>query len=274
MEVVRHPVMDDDIVSTSREKLERFIRELHRLTTYVKTLEFYFLSALLTPNRRNYADIQSLQEGNLIPESERLAVMGLPINKTTLPEDIKRKMQNILVEDILTTDNIDQVNIMKKLIILEKVIYKSIMNKETKYYKPDNIASINSYSKNPYEVNGIVAAMIYNALRGDDMPAINLEERNKIIKIKINVNKNSAERIKDKYPDVYEKLMVLFDDPNLGKKVKIIALPVDVEVPDWILEFVDYNSIINDNLKNFPLESIGLRRFDNDSVNYSNIINL
>ena len=106
------------------------------------------------------------------------------------------------------------------------------------------------------------------------MPAINLEERNKIIKIKINVNKNSAERIKDKYPDVYEKLMGLFDDPNLGKKVKIIALPVDVEVPDWILEFVDYNSIINDNLKNFPLESIGLRRFDNDSVNYSNIINL
>ena len=236
--------------------------------------EFYFLSALLTPHRRNYADIQSLQEGNSIPESERLAVMGLPINKTTLPEDIKEKMQNILVEDILTADNIDQVKIMKKLIILEKEIFNSIMNKETIYYKPDNIASINSYSKNPYEVNGIVAAMIYNALRDEDMPAINLEERNKIIKIKINVDKNSAERIKDKYPEVYEKLMALFDDPNLGKKVKIIALPVDVEVPDWILEFVDYNSIINDNLKNFPLESIGLRRFDNDSVNYSNIINL
>lgn len=217
---------------------------------------------------------RNVQEGNLIPESERLAVMGLPINKTTLPEDIKRRMQNILVEDILTADNIDQVKIMKKLIILEKEIFNSIMNKETIYYKPDNIASINSYSKNPYEVNGIVAAMIYNALRDEDMPAINLEERNKIIKIKINVDKNSAERIKDKYPEVYEKLMALFDDPNLGKKVKIIALPVDVEVPDWILEFVDYNSIINDNLKNFPLESIGLRRFDNDSVNYSNIINL
>ena len=58
--MVRHPVMDDDIVSTSREILEKFIIELHRLTTYVKALEFYFLSALLTPNRRNYADIQSL----------------------------------------------------------------------------------------------------------------------------------------------------------------------------------------------------------------------
>jgi DNA gyrase subunit B len=31
-------IMDDDIVSTSRENLEKFIRELHRLTTYVKIL--------------------------------------------------------------------------------------------------------------------------------------------------------------------------------------------------------------------------------------------
>ena len=32
-------VFDKDIVSTSREILEKFIRELHRLTTYVKVLK-------------------------------------------------------------------------------------------------------------------------------------------------------------------------------------------------------------------------------------------
>ena len=240
----------------------------------MKILEFYFLSALLTPNRRNYSDLQLLQEGNLIPESERLAVMGMPINKSTLPEDIKSEMQDILVEDILSVDNIDQVAIMKKLVILEKKIYDSIMAKETKYYKPDNIAAVSSYDKNPLEINGVVAAMIYNELRDDDMPALNLEERNKIIKVKINVDKNSALRIKDKYPETYEKLIALLDSPTLGKKVKIIGFPVDAEIPDWVLEFVDYTTIINDNLKNFPLESIGLRRFSNDNVNYSNIISL
>ena len=236
--------------------------------------EFYFLSALLTPSRRNYADVQAVQEGNIIPEDERLAIMGLPINKTTLPEEIKSKLQNILLEDVLTADKIDQVNIMKKLIIVEKEIFNSIMKGETKYYKPDNIASINSYKKNPLEVNGIVAAMIYNELRYEDMPAINLEERNKIIKVKIKVDKKSAIRIKDKYPDIYEKLMKLFDHPNLGKKVNTIGFPIDVKIPEWVLEFVDTTSIINDNLKNFPLESIGLKRFDNDNVNYSNIISL
>ena len=39
MEVEKQSLLIDDIVSTSREKLEKFIRELHRLTTYVKTLE-------------------------------------------------------------------------------------------------------------------------------------------------------------------------------------------------------------------------------------------
>ena len=103
---------------------------------------------------------------------------------------------------------------------------------------------------------------------------INLEERNKIIKIKINVDKKNAYRIKDKYPQEYNKLIALLNHPTLGAKVNTIALPVDVPVPDWVLEFVDIQSIVSDSLKNFPLESIGLKRLDNDSANYTNIIQL
>lgn len=236
--------------------------------------EFYFLRALLTNNRRNYADIQCLQEGNIVPENNRLAIMGLPINKSTLSEEIKSKLQHILYEDVLTADKIDQINVMKKLILLEKEIYRSIMNKETKYYKPDNIAPINSYNKDPLSVNGILAATIYNKMKNDDMPAINLEERNKIIKIKIDVDKKNIIKIKDAYPEEYEKLLSLLNDPLLGSKVTVLGLPLDTQVPDWVLTFVDFNTIINDQLKNFPLDSIGLKRLNNDSVNVSNIIQL
>lgn len=235
--------------------------------------EFYFTRALLTNNRRNYADLQLIQEGNIIPEGERMAIMGLPINKTTLSEDVKQKMQEILYEEILAADHIDQIRVIKKLAILEKQIYDSIMNKETKYYKPDNIAAINSYEA-PLSVNGIVAAMVYNEMRNENMPAINLEERNKIIKIKLNLNKKNVDNIKDTYPDEHAKLVALLNHPTLGAKVNTLALPVDVPVPDWVLAFVDTQAIISDSLKNFPLESIGLNRLDNDSVNYSNIIQL
>jgi hypothetical protein len=236
--------------------------------------EFLFQRILLTRHRRNYANIQKLQEGNIVPESASMAIMGMPINKSTLSDTIKSKLQKVLYEDILTADKVDQVKIMKKLMLLEKEIYNSIMNKETLYYKPDNIAAMNTYSKDPYQVNGIIAALIYNRMRDEDMPAINLEERNKIIKIKIDVDRKKVEKIKDDYPDKYEKFMELFNDPKLGKKVNTMALPVDTKVPDWILPFVDFNTIINDQLKNFPLESIGLTKLENDNVNVSNIISL
>ena len=202
-----------------------------------------------------------------------MAIMGLPINKTTLSEDVKQKMQEILYEEILAADHIDQIRVIKKLAILEKQIYDSIMNKETKYYKPDNIAAINSYEA-PLSVNGIVAAMVYNEMRNENMPAINLEERNKIIKIKLNLSKKNVDNIKDAYPEEHAKLVALLNHPTLGAKVNTLALPVDVPVPDWVLAFVDTQAIISDSLKNFPLESIGLNRLDNDSVNYSNIIKL
>lgn len=238
--------------------------------------EFYFPIILLTDNIRNYADVQTIQEGRLIPDSQstRLAVMGLPINKSTLPDRIRTRLQDILYEDIMTAGNINQVVIMKHLILLEKEIIANIMAKKTDYYKPDNIAAMRSYEKNPMSVNGIAASVVYNELRTEDMPAINLEERNKIYKVKTNINRNNVGKIREKYPEIYNKLMRLLDDPILSGKLGTIAFPAGSEVPDWILEFVDVATIVNDNLKNFPLESVGLRRLGNDAVNYSNVITL
>lgn len=260
-----------------------YLREYTKLTgSYVEGVpcrmimknEFLFSRCLLTDNKRNYADVQLLQEGNIIPEGNRLAIMGLPINKSTLSDDIKKKLQDILYEDVLTADIVDQVNVMKQLVFVEKEIYNSIMRGETRYFKPDNIAAISSYAKNPLAVNGIVASMVYNELRTEGMPAINLDERNKIFKVKVNINRNNVGAIKESYPEVYGKLLSLMDHPTLGAKLNTIAFPMDSEVPKWVLEFVDFATIINDNLKNFPLDSIGLKRLDNDNINYSNIIQL
>lgn len=237
--------------------------------------EFLFKRLLLTPKKKNYVSLQLLQEGNIIPDNQkaRLGVSGLPINKSTLPDMIKSQFQSILYEDVLNSENIDQIKILKKLVIIEKQIVNSIMNKETTYYKPDNIGSLSSY-EDPTRINGIMASMIYNEIRTSDMPAINLDERNKIFKVKTKINRNNVEKIKDTYPEVYEKLIRLLNHPKLSSKLETIAFPIDSKVPDWILEFVDINTIVNDNLKNFPLDSIGLKRLDNDSVNYSNIVKL
>jgi hypothetical protein len=141
------------------------------------------------------------------------------------------------------------------------------------YYKPSNIGAKNTYD-NPLGKDGIVSSLIYNELRDPDMPYINLDERNRVTIVKLSVDKKSAVKIKDTYPEVYEKLMALFDHPTLGNKIKYIAIPPDTELPKWVLQFVDFKKIINDNLKNFPVESCGLLRLGHDTVNYSNIIKM
>jgi hypothetical protein len=55
-------------------------------------------------------------------------------------------------------------------------------------------------------------------------------------------------------------------------EINAVALPLSEPVPKWIIDYIDYTSIINDNLKNFPLDSIGLYRFEKDAINYSNIL--
>lgn len=235
--------------------------------------EFLFSRVLLTQNKKNYASITLVQEGNVVPENARLGISGLPINKSVLSEPVKKRLQNILYEEVLTSSKIDQIKIIKQLAVFEKEIFNNIMSGKTDYFKPDNVSSINSY-ENPMSINGIKAIMIYNAMKSDDMPAINLEERNKIIKISISVDKNKAERIHDKFPEEYAKLIKLLEHPTLGKSINTIALPLDTPVPEWIMEFIDIQGIASDNIKNFPLDSIGVSRMGNDSVNYTNIIKL
>ena len=54
--------------------------------------------------------------------------------------------------------------------------------------------------------------------------------------------------------------------------IDAISIPKDTQIPDWLKEFIDYDSIVEDNIKGFPYESIGIQRLDKNHVTYTNII--
>ena len=195
----------------------------------------------------------------------------------------RKQLKELLLEEILDTVNINQIDILKRMAVLEKGIYESLRKGSKEYYKPVTVKPISSY-ENPMRIQGIKGAVVWNIIKGQYDEAINLEERNALDIVKVNITPSTVEKIKDNYPVEYAKLISIIgtkEQPASKEyaefykgSITSIAIPKDAKIPVWLLELIDYTTIINDNLCNFPLESIGIQRLGKDKVNYTNMINL
>ena len=234
--------------------------------------EFLFRRLLLTDAKKHYASKQELQEGNVVPEEESLDVKGMEaFAKSTVAKDTKTRLKKILYEDILNTPVIDQANIIRKIAMVEREIYLSIQNGEKKFYKPAKVKSLSAY-EDPMRIQGIKASIAYNELHEPGTEALDLTARNSIDIIKVDLNLKNANTIENEFPGVYERAMKLLKENQYYKNgIDSIGLPLNEPVPAWILPFVRYAEIINDNVAKFPLESVGIRR-GNQHNNSTNII--
>ena len=244
--------------------------------------EFYMSRIMLTAVKKNYASLQVLQEGNYL--GGVLDVKGIPcLTKSSTSKDTQKALRKILLEDILT-GKVDQLKLIKDIAILEKTIYNDLKSGSKRYYKPAIIKSIDNYD-DPLRIQGIKAAMAWNHIRSG-LPGFDLKERNAIDIIKVSIDKNSVEKIREQYPEQYDRLCEMLDpycnktieEASIGAvfkgKLENIAVPKDTPIPEWLIPFIDYDTIIQDNLSNFPIESVGLGSFGNKKTNYSNVVKL
>ena len=166
---------------------------------------------------------------------------------------------------------------MEKIAIFEKDIMKSLQSGSKEYFKPARIKALESYA-DPMRIQGIKAAVIWNKIKDPALEEINLDAINTISIAKVKIDASNVDIIKDEYPDAYERIVGLLSDQSFfGKNkpiIECVGLPTDVETPKWLMGFIDYNGIINDNVGNFPFESIDINRMEVGNVNYSTIMKL
>lgn len=246
--------------------------------------EFYMSRIMLTRVKKNYASLQILQEGNYLG-SGVLDAKGIEcLTKSSISRDTQKALKKILLEDILTGDEIDQVKLIKDIAILEKTIYNDLKSGSKKYYKPVTVKSMDNYNE-PLKIQGIKGAMAWNYIKGD-LPGFDLSDRNSLDIVRVHTGKASLEKIREDYPEYYQRISELVD-PNCenmieGRKVKdvfkgkleAIALPKDLNVPEWVKALINYEEIINNNLSGFPLKSVGIGQFSTKKANYSNVVRL
>lgn len=212
-----------------------------------------------------------LQEGNVIPEEKSLDIKGMEaFVKSTSNPAVQERLKKILYEDILNSESIDPIQVLRDIAKVEKEIFDSIANGEKKYYKPAKVKSLSAY-ENPMRIQGIVASYAYNQLHEPGTEALDLNARNSVDIIKVEITKKNIDKIQESHPYVYERAAELMKTEEFSDGIGAIALPLNEPVPSWVLPFIEYKEIINDNLSGFPIESIGLYR-GNDNNNSTNII--
>ena len=230
--------------------------------------EFLFKSMFITNGKKNYADLQVLQEGNIIPEDKQLDVKGMPISKVGIPES---RLMDILEYDILRESFVDQVDLIRKFVVLEKDIIKSLKAKSKEYHKPARLAPMASY-KAPMSQQGIKASYAYNAIKSNEEEGIDLEDRNTVLIIKTKINTKNYNIIENEFPEHTLRLAKLLNTPEYKGNITSIAIPTNIDIPSWIIPFIDYNTIVQDNLRSFPLKELGISKLESKNVTHSNIV--
>ena len=226
----------------------------------------------MTNAKKHYASKQELQEGNIVPQEKSLDVKGMDaFVKSSSNEAIRARLKKILFEDILDSEYIDQIQVLRDIAKVEKDIYDSINRGEKIFFKPVKVKSLSSY-ENPMRIQGIVASVAYNALHQAGTEALDLSIRNSIDVVKVDMSPKNIDRIRETFPDVYEKAVALFNSEKyFATGISSIAIPLNEPVPGWVLPFIEYAEIINNNISGFPIESIGLFR-GADRNNSTNMI--
>lgn len=245
-----------------------------RKSFFILKNEFQLKRIYITEGKKNYCAYQERQESSIIPKEKALAITGLAVKKAGTADSTKAKLQKILLEQILDRQgNISQIEIVKQLAILEKQIIQSIHDGSKEYFKPERIKAMGAYD-NPLRESGVKAALVYNELRTNGMVPIDLDTRNSILNIKIDINKKNVDELQDKYPEIYEKITKLMEKKEFSKGITGIAIMPDMDVPEWVKDYIDYATIVNDNIRPFPLSALNISRFDIDEVNFTNVLAL
>lgn len=222
--------------------------------------EYLFTRLILSSVKKRYLSSIALREGKEI-KPEKIQVTGHDFVKSNTREDTKKYFTKIVAEKMLSTKEINISDILRDLESFENIIRESLMKGEKNFLIPISVKELAAY-KDPFREQGIRSIIAWNYL----YPAntINLPEKVDMVKVKLETEKE-LERLKyidQKYYEIIKKNIFGNKNSKVAEKgVQVIAIPRIVpRIPEWLMEFIDYETIINDNLSRFysVLESLGV----------------
>lgn len=225
--------------------------------------EFMFRRFFLMTKKKRYAASIALREGNIMIPF-KLEIKGMDFIKAGVTDDVTKKFTKMLEEHILYSDNLELHELMKELKQFENEIYHDLKIGGTRFLKPQMYKAEEAYKAIKDEHGKVVGSKAWSlpVFRGSavwnelypDKKIYSLD-RVKIIKLTV-TGVQDLDKIKDKYPKEYNMIInkvYMSENPEIKKAgMKVICIPNSVkQIPDWILDLIDYDVIISDVISSF-----------------------
>lgn len=232
--------------------------------------EFMFRRFFLMKTKKRYAASIVLREGNIIipfkPE-----IKGLDFIKAGVTEDVTKKFQKMLEDHILFSDKLELHEMMKELKAFEDEIYHDLRSGGTRFLKPQMYKAEGAYKKIVDSEGRVVGSKAWSlpVFRGAAVwnelypkQKINSLDRVKLIKLTC-TGLSDLEPVKRKFPEEYNQIVAKIfmsnkrDIQSCG--LRVIAIPTGMkQIPEWIIDLIDYDLIISDVISSFRsvLESL------------------
>ena len=235
--------------------------------------EFYNEIVIVTYAMKSYIALQLRQEKDVF-ETPVLDVKGVNFFKSTSSENTTKFIyQDVLMDQLLRPKDgqIKLDRVWKTIYNYQQDMVEKIKSGDMGYLKRSiKVKTPDGYSK-PMSIGQYKAVWVWNKIC-EDKDLIQLPATVTLVKVKASKPSDIA-CLAAEYPDIYEKLMYLFEnepyvgggkvmvkdkDGNKVEKqivmpgIKAIALPVEYDyVPDWMLEIIDVDTLTSDNMKLF-----------------------
>lgn len=249
------------------------VPEEHRWLISMKS-EFLWRRVLFASGSKNYASIAMLQEGKEL--GDKPDIKGLAMKKSSVNKNTAKSLQGLLENGVLKSKDINVTHILNEIYSLENKIRDSFLNGECEFLTPKSCKVLSAY-KNPYGEASIKGVIAWNAVYPNN--PIVLPESFNLAKCTIKT-KEDMKDLQQSHPEIYKALEeTVFNDSALAKYgVSYFAIPKsESKLPDWIIPYIDVETIVNDNISVFNpiLNSLGVQvlSVDNKSF-YSNVLKL
>lgn len=215
--------------------------------------EFMFKRFILMLTKKRYAASVLLREGNIMVPMHT-EIKGMDFIKAGVSDDVEKRFKKMLEDHLLFSEDLELHELMKDIKRFEKDIYHDLKQGGIKYLKQQQFKD-GGYKNmaSAWSLPVFRGTMVWNEL----YPERKIYSFDKIGILKtIITDINDLNIIKDKYPEDYENIIKsIYNNPFpeiVKAGLKYISIPTNIkQMPDWMLEIIDYEVIVSDVISTF-----------------------